>query len=595
MAAPTAGACTPLTHVYIDIGFARIQRYLARTAKLRGRRAASDHLARATDSAAVAAGLPGRLAGWAEVNPEAGRADGVISLRLTAHDPGERDRRIQQVTDAVLDGLREQFPGAELEAVWGTGETYLAARVADMVPRQVHGEARIDLPAPAEFPLAQPCRLCHTDPAAVRRPVPGERKLQAICPDCAHRLEHDRQARAGERKGDTGASAESRLRAAIGCAEAPDTLTELARFSLHNSEEEPDVDMPGEQPRVDGPAGRRAGPRGAGGDGRGEGGRETRGGSADAGGSRATQLATVYLDGNAVGAFFRALASAASSAPRADELRGAKETISVKLADATVHALEWATLQAMDDTGGDGPLLVVPHVVGGDDVLVTLPADRAWTFTLTYLDTFRTLLEEATTPVLGLLPEPPPGHEHPTAPTASAGIVFAHSTYPMNLVVELAEERLARAKRATSGAACSVDFVDVTADGPQGTDDPALALTAPASALNTPRTVQDKPPMALDARARTALTALARAPRSHRRELAAAVRAHGPLIAARTVGARVGHQHLADALGVFVPTGLPELSPASATGAPALAGSGLQPQPITLSHALRIARWWPTS
>lgn len=518
------------TYVYLDIGFVRIQRYLARTAKLRGRRAASDHLARATDSEAVAAGLPPELTGMAKANTQAGRADGVISLRLTPHAPDECEDLVRSVTDKVLHGLREKFPGAELEAVWGTGESYLAARVREMAPRQARGEVRVDLPAPAEFPLAQPCRLCHTDPAAVPARVPGVREKQAVCPDCERRLAYDQQAMAGERRGDGDASAESRLRAWVGCAEAPDTLQELAEHTL---------DSAGDNTGQD------------------EGGRPAQGGgNARGGGSRGTQLATVYVDGNAVGAFFRALASAASAS---DQMRKAKEKISTDLADATDTALQLATEQVMQGPARKGPLLVVPHVVGGDDVLVSLPADRAWTFTLTFLEMFRELLADAAEPVLGLLPAP-----RPEPPTASAGIVFAHSTYPMNLVVELAEERLTRAKRATSGTACSVDFVDVTSDGPQGTDDPALPLAA------------------LDGRTRAALTALARTPGNHRRELAAAVRAHGPLIAARTLGARVGHRRLDDAFDLFVPHDSAD-SPDS------------PPTPISLSHALRIARWWPTA
>jgi hypothetical protein len=530
----------------------------------------------------VAAALPSGLTGLAEANPDAGQVDGVISLRLTAHPPGERDRIVQDVTDAVLNGLRDQFPGAELEAVVGAGESYLVARVAEMVPRRARGEARVDLPAPPEFPLAQPCRLCHTDPAAALRPVPGERKPQAICPDCAQRLEHDRQARTGQRRGEQGASAESRLQSVIGCPEAPGTLQDLARCTLRDDAQAPDDNGLGAE-RLDGTAGQSGG-RGATSPGH-------RDGPAASDGTRGTQLATVYVDGNAIGAFFGALASAASSAAEADELRQAKETISVKLAEATVDALELATQTVMDDTGRKGPLLVVPHVVGGDDILVSLPADRAWTFTLTYLEMFQDLLEGATGPVLRLLPEPPAGHQRPMPPTASAGIVFAHSTYPMNLVVELAEERLIRAKRATGGAACSIDFVDVTADGPQGTDDPALALSVLDAPYPAGGTLM---PPALDAHTRQALTHLARAPLSHRGELADAVRAHGPLIAARTTGTRVGHQLLADALRIFVPTE-PQPSLPPARGPASGTGPGSRVDVISLSHALRIARWWPTS
>ena len=32
---------------------------------------------------------------------------------------------------------------------------------------------------------------------------------------------------------------------------------------------------------------------------------------------------------------------------------------------------------------------MIPHIVGGDDLLVSVVADQAWRFTVTYLEAFR--------------------------------------------------------------------------------------------------------------------------------------------------------------------------------------------------------------
>jgi hypothetical protein len=103
-------------YAYVDFGAVRIQQYLARTPALRGLRAASNNLARATADASV-----GEVIGdLAEVNPEAGRADGVVSVRFPAAEGGceERVRRLQE---RMFTHLRAALPGAEFQSVWGGG------------------------------------------------------------------------------------------------------------------------------------------------------------------------------------------------------------------------------------------------------------------------------------------------------------------------------------------------------------------------------------------------------------------------------------------------------------------------------------------
>lgn len=476
--------------VYIDVGFLRIQRYLARTTQLRGRRLASAGMVEATDSRAIADRLP---RGLALANDEAGVADGVVSLKLRDPGPDGRSDRVDQVVTAVLKELRAEFPAAELQAVWGAGETYVSAYAVELGPRMSRGEVRLDLPVSPEFPAAMACRLCRLDPAiqSVPRPgFPGERHM--VCADCAQRL---------RRRGriDT-ASAEQRLMSELKLDEAPDALEDLAPLGA------PDT--------------------------------------------KRNHLATIYIDGNAVGLFFKKLVAAASQ--RAD-LQELKRDQSQYLSLVTEVALQAGTQAVVVAMGVNEPgcLPVVPHVVGGDDVLVSVPASYAWPFAVAYLRSFQDEMREHVQRHINArydldLP----------VPSASAGIVFARHNEPMYLLVDLVEERLRAAKRATRGQASSVDFLDLTVDGPHGTGERPLLL----SALRDPATLR-------------ALDELASLPESHQARLAEALRQHQDEVSAVSLALRKGRDRIIE---------------------PFLSGSHGQEPPsgIRLAHALRIARWW---
>ncbi|WP_407286460.1 Cas10/Cmr2 second palm domain-containing protein [Streptomyces sp. BP-8] len=488
------------TYVYVDFGAVRIQQYLTRTPGLRGHRAASNSLAQATADAAVKH-VVGDLA---EINRESGEADGVVSLRFPTGASEEREGRVRRLQDLVFAHLRRVLPGAEFHSVWGEGESYLAVYAHVLQPKAHRGEVRHDLPPTAEFPLAVPCRMCHTDPAVGIEPVLDG--SLALCLDCSMRNVPRWQTVADEN------SPEGRLLRGIGLAPAPDGLTDLAAL-----------------------------------------------GSKDSG---RNHLATVAVDGNAFGVFFKALANEGS---RDEELRTAKAEISSALSDATRAALEVATLE-LPLTMEREQLCVVPHVVGGDDVLVSLPADQAWWFTLTFLEEFGRRVHEATAEVmekLNKLRADRPGLPALEPPTASAGVVFARARHPLNLLSESAGQRLSEAKRAYGGRRASVQWLDITADGPEAPAHPPLAL----SVLRSEGRGQTP--------AAKALSGLVKVPASHRARLMEALRGGGPLTAA-AIADRVGHL---DAIRPFLPP-FPQHDQPPAVG-------------IGLGAALGLARWWP--
>ncbi|MBK0869634.1 hypothetical protein INP57_22730 [Saccharopolyspora sp. HNM0986] len=234
-----------------------------------------------------------------------------------------------------------------------------------------------------------------------------------------------------------------------------------------------------------------------------------------------THLALVYADGNAIGRFIT----------ERQKLKRRKDKTDYPAAidDSTWHALTSAVRMIRRD--GDTSLPIVPHLVGGDDVLVSVPAHRAWQFAEALLGEFHDRLGVNTgaTGIQGL-------------PTLSAGIVFHHYAVPLFQVNELAKSLLRRAKVRTSGKAASLAWHDTTRDGREPIDRDAITL----------QTFQTY---------RTALSDLAALKQSARQRLADLTRTHGGNSAEVAAhAARVGSTEvlepfgeqltLADALGM---------------------------------------------
>lgn len=471
--------------VYLDVACIRIQQYLARTPTLRGRRAASAVLAEATrlHTAQDTQDAPPLLRVVAGLAEPNEQAGVADGVASLVVRDGVQP---EQVARRVLAHLRAALPGATFQAVWGEGPSYVDAYNRQIKPRLASGrEVLLDLPPLAEFPPVSPCRFCRSAPASTRLPVDPFDEAHA-----QQAREQDACADCEMRYGTrasrrAGRTAEERLARQIGRPRAAD-LAALAAL-----------------------------------------GRAGRGGN---------HLATVYADGNAIGEFFTAL----GKQPGAD-----KNSASRRLVDATWDALGAATRAIAQPD--DSVLCAVPHVVGGDDVLVSVPADRGWRFAAVLLAAFeQSLARIAQESRIG------------QPPTVSAGIVFARADYPFHLVVASAEASLRRAKNAYAGRRTALDFLDVTAEGHD----------APA----------EMPPTLAALRAHApALDRLVAAMPAHQRTRQEGLRRLGPdwQLEADAELARLGLTHL------LAPFQLP-----------AARGDGADTQEIGASQALRIARWW---
>lgn len=398
---------------YVDVAATRIQHYISRTPRLKGQRGASAWLSEVTSPQSVRqildAGGPQAVAG-AEVNPEAGEADGVICVRFPAGpDP-------VPVAWTLAASVRAALPAVELEAVWGTGPSYLEAYRDQIKPRRAGRPGSLPplawLPPPGEFPPLATCAECRAGPAVGKIDIHEDRDI-AVCLDCQARYQ-DRYRKPGLARyaGRGGQDQENGDGLPVYREEA-----ELAR-ALHRDPVAGTVQDFSELARL---------------------GAET---------SNRNHVATVYADGNMIGAFFDRVIAHGDP-----EL---KARISAAVSQATRQALREATRAVIGPADGTR-LPVIPHIVGGDDLVVSVTADRAWRFAVTYLDAFRRRLASIDGVPAGLLA--------PVAPSASAGLVLAHAKFPFRRAVELAAEQLRAAKREFRGEEPAIAWLDVTRDG----------------------------------------------------------------------------------------------------------------------------------
>ncbi|MFF0520683.1 hypothetical protein ACFYTC_18375 [Actinomadura nitritigenes] len=300
----------------------------------------------------------------------------------------------RQVAERVMLYLRERMPGVELQAVWATADSYLEAYPALAAHRS---RPLVSMPPQADFSLGTTCEECRID----LRTASG-----TTCEDCRAR---DRGA--GRRDFGTGPSEE-----------APEDASATERAVLQCVNQRRSMAL-----RPVGHLGDLA-----------------RLGSVH---SNRNHVATVALDGNGMGAFFAALAGTGNA-----EL---KRHISPAISAATREALITATAGIVQPN--DRRLPVIAHVAGGDDVVVSVVADRAWTFVDGFQSAFAAELKKVRLPADVAV----------EMPSMSAGVVFAHHKFPYARAVRLADEMLRKAKHDTQGSEAAVCWLDVTEDGEQ--------------------------------------------------------------------------------------------------------------------------------
>ena len=154
-----------------------------------------------------------------------------------------------------------------------------------------------------------------------------------------------------------------------------------------------------------------------------------------------THIVTIYADGNGIGDYMKK--------------QNHRPDLAAEIHEATWTAVE--TMVAALTRSEPGPLPLVPHLIGGDDVLVSLPAHDMWPGLRSLLAGFGDRF---------------PGQN---GPTLSAGVVVHHRKQPLSDVVDLASDLLRAAKR-THPDQAAFAWHSVTHDGAVPTGRPALRV-----------------------------------------------------------------------------------------------------------------------
>ncbi len=409
---------------FVDVGFKQVQEYLGRSRSLWGRRGASDLLLHASDAAGQfhqraselgIADIKTILAQYepdVTVNHEALDVDGVISLTSPHND------KAWEAGIALAQAIRTQLPACTVQVSLYDQPSYAASLASEVAENPKLRQTF--WPRPYEFPMQKLCDECGQSGASSYLAA----KESWVCPDCQQRRPRKlrgqlyrslKKNRDASSTGTSGFLAEQRLWKAI------DAQTAAGR-ELAVAEDFAAI-------------------------------AKMRALSDDAIQYRSTDnnhLATIFADGNGLGGLFAEARTRAADDGTEQSLEYLR-TLSKGIKEATGEALLKATLEILrpDDT----QLPVVPHIQGGDDILVTVPALRAWRFLRVFLEA-----SQQGYAAFGQRDRPP---------TMSAGIVICHDAFPIGDQVELTEELLRQAKRHVLGNGMSFAWTDVTWDGPR--------------------------------------------------------------------------------------------------------------------------------
>ena len=169
-----------------------------------------------------------------------------------------------------------------------------------------------------------------------------------------------------------------------------------------------------------------------------------------------SHLALVLADANRFGALFEQISAAG---PQLGGFRTtAVKEINEQIRESVIQA-------AMTIAGASRPAVrpIEIHYVGGDDVMVTVPARFAWAFTHHLVRHFGSLMHE-------LLARVPEGSaevsEDIKGLSLGVGLVFAHSSVPIGDARHIAETCLRQAKQVTEAKESAICYTDLTVDGP---------------------------------------------------------------------------------------------------------------------------------
>lgn len=170
-------------------------------------------------------------------------------------------------------------------------------------------------------------------------------------------------------------------------------------------------------------------------------------------------VATVCADGNRVGALFKELSNYPALADFKLE--------AIRLLDETTRkAVQDAALEVQQED-----IVILPHYIGGDDILISVTADEAWNFVVAMIEKFENLKEE-----YRKILEPVNVKEIDGKSMAKlrksidnislgVGLVFSHASYPFYECRQKAEEALSYAKKEYKGERSAICWMDLTEGG----------------------------------------------------------------------------------------------------------------------------------
>ena len=405
---------------FASIGVRQIQGYLARSRRLWGRRGASDMLAYLTDTTGatdrveersfetageILQGFPG-----VTVNDEAVDVDSVLNIR--GEDPGE----VRKATETLALNIKLHLPAAHVHTSLREAACY--RDVIRDEDRDKAAETRQYPPSMIEFPLAHHCDECSSGMASEETPVGGE--TLRLCGDCTSRAPREGRNRLLKWSLLGGVQQGFMVEQVMLSALQDGGFKEVNWKQVEHFKELAQLgDLGSEGSRT----------------------------------HTGNHVATIFADGNGFGKLFRELrAAAAESEDGLQELR----RVSKAVKDATKRALQKGIEEITDDrVAAANRMPAVPHILGGDDVLVTVPATKAWPFLIAFL---KHLEQEAGSDTFGL---------GAGKVSFSAGMVICKLAYPIGDQVELATTLLRTAKEAVRGEDWSFAWLDVTNEGPK--------------------------------------------------------------------------------------------------------------------------------
>ena len=333
---------------------------------------------------------------WAETGASWNASAGDVSGVVSLTlDEGDRAK---PTATQVIAHLRSVLPGVNLQARWGTAATY--SEFSD--PTFPNATTVRSFPASLESPLARRCERCRQAPAVAE--LTENTQVRRVCVDCKLRAGN-----AGHGKLTPWAlgplSEETKRLCDSQDPKSPTDMRDLARMG-----------------RAD---------------------------AADA----STRVCLIAADGNAVGEFLTQVKKSGGDAAAAARM----------LNRATVLAVASASAQRCQVAGygpeGETGMAVIPHLVGGDDVLVSVGARFAWDFARSLLQAFdRELAEQWSS-----LSDNPARRLSP--PTLSAALVFHHHSEPLAGCIDAAERALKQVKVQQRPGEAFLTRVDAMSDG----------------------------------------------------------------------------------------------------------------------------------